>query len=345
MYDQGQLRTELSQDLISVKIDFLKKIMKLFFEKNMKIEIAQDITSRLTKEINDLMPPQNAKVAVIGLFQVQLANLGDFWGYLNSVEYNSSKAYGETHADRYQIYLKDRDNFWNYANVIDSILGGGGSLVGGSVEGVKDEIKKVFEGNKEVTSLEIGEVKDPVQRYIEVRFIIGGYPVTATFDRVGSALKKISVYEQVVSVEVVKLEDLFKLVDEKMANQFKLPVGTGTDISANIKDNAQRIAKLYLVNKIKAAGFEVTEDQISLVDETNLIYRVNQIFLKATPDTLVTFDFSATTERASNLYFSLKEKPIVLQGDYALVEIHDLIANNQVEAKGQVKKIPRGGLN
>jgi hypothetical protein len=110
-----------------------------------------------------------------------------------------------------------------------------------------------------------------------------------------------------------------------------------------MKINAQRIAKLYLLNKIKAAGFEATESQISLLDETNLIYRVDQVFMKAAADTLVTFDFSATTEKASNLYFSLKGKPIVLSGEYALVEIHDLIANGQVEVKGTVKKTPRGG--
>jgi len=123
LYDQGQLRTELSQDFISRKIDFIRRLMNLFFDQNMDVQAAKDIVSRLIEEINDLMPPESTKVAVIALFESQLNNLGDFWGYLNSAEYNSSKAYGLTHRDRYAVYLKDRDKIWSFANVTDAVLG------------------------------------------------------------------------------------------------------------------------------------------------------------------------------------------------------------------------------
>lgn len=345
LYGQGQLRTELAQDFISRKIDFLRKLMSLFFEDEMNVQVAKNITSRLIEEINDLMPPESAKVAVIALFESQLNNLGDFWGYLSNVEYNSSKAYGLTHKDRYEVYLKNRDKIWSFTNVTDAVLGGDGTISVESLNEVVDQVTDVFNKSGDVKNFEIGEVIDPTQRYVDVEFVIGGYPVSATFDRYDKTLKNIYAYDQLISSENVKLDDLLSLVDEKLADQYKIDSSGGSaDLATNVKNNAQRIAGLYLMNKIKVAGFDVKENQIQLVDEDNFVYRVDNVALEDMSDVIVTFDYLSKAEKVTNLYFLFKGKPIVLVGEYTLKELHDIIVNNEVEAKGEVQKTQRGGI-
>ncbi|MFA6917423.1 MAG: hypothetical protein WC285_01120 [Candidatus Gracilibacteria bacterium] len=343
LHDVGQLRTELSQDFISRKIDFLRKLMSLFFEEDMDVQRTKEITSRLIGEINDLMPPQNAKVAVIALFESQLNNIGDFWGYLNSVEYNSSKAYGATHKDRYKIYLEDRDRIWSFMNVTDAVLSVNGTISAASLNEMKDGIIKFFQANKDVKTINIAEeISDPTQRYAKVGFVLGGYPVDAIFDRYDKTLKNVYVYKQLISSENIKLDNLLALIDKKLSDEFIVEDVDGSNLSTDIANNAQRVAKLYIAGIVKAAGFEITEDQIKLVDEENIVYRVDKVFLKSMPEVTVIFDYLSNKEKVAGLYFIIDGKPIVLDGEYTLNELRDLITSRQFETAGQVKKTSRG---
>jgi hypothetical protein len=343
-HEQGQLRTELSQDFISRKIDFLRRLKDLFFNNLVDVDEAEEISRILTKGIYYLSPAESAKVAVSALFQSQLDDMTDFWGYLDDVEYNGSKAHGLTHSDRYKAYLEERNTVWTFDTMIDDVLGGSGTVAAGTIDKIKGEITLELTKNKDVVNLQVADIHDAKARYIEVKYVLGGYPVKAIFDRDSKSLKDVFVYEQAISEELVKPDDLLKLIDEKLSSRYKIePVGTG-NFEDSVKKNAERIAKLYLIGKIKAAGFEVTEGQIALVDETALIYRVEKVFLKDIKDTIVTFDYLSTQEKVSNLYFELKGTPIVLAGEYTLEELNALISNGEVEKKGEVKKTQRGGI-
>jgi len=347
-YEQGQLRTELGQDFISRKIDFLRRLMSLFFDDLVTVQQAQEIARNLTEGIYNLTPPESAKIAVTALFQTQLDSLTDFWGYLDNVEYNGSKAHGLTHKDRYEAYLQERDRVWTFETMMDAVLGGGATVSVGAMDRIKSDIIEELT-NKDVTNLEVADVDNPNARYVEVKYVLGGYLVKATFDRDGidkdgKSLKNVYVYDQLISEELVKPEELLSLIDQKLVSQYKIePARTG-NLAESVKNNAERITKLYLVNKIKTAGFEITEDQIKLVDEVNLVYRVEKVFLQSAEDTLVTFDYLSDQEKVSNLYFELKGTPMILTGEYSLQELHDLISDNQVEVKGEVKKTQRGGV-
>lgn len=344
LFDQGQLKSELSSDLISRKLDFLRRLIKYFFDEDMEVNRAKDIVARLVEEINDLMPAQGAQVAVVSLFETQLKNLGDFWGYLNSAEYNSTKTYGLTHKDRYAVYLQDRDKIWSFVNVTEDVLGKNDETKQFTVDDVKAEVQAVFDKTQMVTNLEMDPLTDVNQRFVKVRFVMGGYVVGATYDRDGETVKEVKVMDTVISDEPVKLDSLMQMIADKFSDQqgkVQAPIA-GSDINKDIETNAQRIARIYISNKIQAAGFTISENQVKLVDEAKVIYRVENIMVKSSPDIVVTFDYMATKEKVANLYFKLKDQPIVMDGEYTIAEVHDLIVNNQVESKGQPKKMSRG---
>lgn len=341
-YEHGQLKTELAQDFISRKIDFLRRLMNLFFEELVDVQSAKDIADNLIEGIYNLTPPESARTSVTALFQAQLSTITDFWGYLDNVEYNASKAYGNTHKERYETYLKERKKIWTFETMTDVVLGGHGAVTIESLTRVKTEIVGKLTMDKNVTNLQVAEVKDPNARYVEVKYILGGYPVDATFDRDGQTLKDVSVYGESISVEAVKPEDLLKLVDEKLSGKYNLnAVVIDVSFDDSVKTNAKRIAELYLINKIKIDGFEISEGQIKLVDENALIYRIDRIFLGSAKETIVTLDYLSTQEKVTNLYFELNGKPIVLAGEYTFEELRDMISSNQVEEKGEVKKTAR----
>ncbi|MDD3862046.1 MAG: hypothetical protein PHP74_04140, partial [Candidatus Gracilibacteria bacterium] len=277
-YEQGQLKTELGQDFISRKIDFLRKLMNVFFDESVEVQAAKDIANNLIEGIYNLTPPESARTSVTDLFQSQLSNLADFWGYLDNVEYNVSKVYGASHKERYQTYLLERDRVWTFETMTDAVLGGGGSVSSGTMDKIKNDIVGRLMDDKNVSNLEVAEVKDPNARYVQVKYVLGGYPVEAIFDRDGKTVKDVYVYDELISHEAVKPSDLFVLIDEKLSEKYDLSGGEGAyGIEEAVKNNAERIAKLYLINKSKIAGFEVSEDNIKLVDEELLIYRIDKM--------------------------------------------------------------------
>lgn len=307
---------ELAQELISNKIDFLKRLMKFFFDEEIEVSEAKQILSRLVEEIDELMPVDGANVAVIELFETRLEDIGDFWGYLNSPEYHISKTYGLNHQDRYETYLEEKDRIWDFINIQEEVLGE--VVVEVTVEDVMAAIEAVFLENEEISEVEVDELASSDERYVVVRGVIGGYPFDAVYDRDKELLSEVYTYNEPVSDRAVKLDNLLSLLQERFANLTELDLG---DEELTLESVAERAARLYIAELIAGYGFEILMDDVSVVDELNAIYRIEEVSKQDSNDVIVTFDFVMNGEKVINLYLEVKGEPVVLDGEYTLEEL------------------------
>ncbi|MFH1284932.1 MAG: hypothetical protein ABIH78_05110 [Candidatus Peregrinibacteria bacterium] len=322
LYEAGQLKDELSQEFISNKISFLKRMRGFFFGEEITVAEAKSILARLVNEIDDLMPAEDSGVAVIELFQAQLEDIGDFWGYLNSPEYHISKTYGNTQKERYESYLADKDRIWSIVNIQEDILG---DNVGEfTLDDAKREILSVFAQNSDVSDVELEDLTDPSQRRVKVKGVIGGYSFEAVYDRDKDNLTDVYSYGNIVSDRPLNLDNLLDLLKGKFAD-LETPVDEEGEPLTE-ETIAERRARLYVVQVVSDAGFAIEMDNVSIIDSANSVYRVREVTIPGHDDVLVTFDYMILRgERATNIYLSVKGKPVVLNDELTLAELKDVI--------------------
>lgn len=320
LYDEGDLKNELRQAIISTKIDFLKRVMRFFFESELNIKEAKEIISILVEEINQIMPVDNSEVAVTEIFQSELQDVANFWGYLNMPEYNSSKTYGLTHKERYETYLLEKDRIWSFISVQKEILGEdtGPEL---NEEEIRKEVFAAFLPELGFSDVRVGEVSGSDQRYVQVAAVVEGYSFKALYDRDQNTVKDIYVYDQLISDRAVQLSDLISLVKNKFADL----VGDSAEEDASEESFAERTARAFVAKKIGEAGFEVEAEDVSVVDESGAVYRVEKVALGGNEGVLVTFDFVMSSEMAKNVLLSLKSGPVVMDGEYTLEELVGIV--------------------
>ncbi len=308
---------ELSRELISNKIDFLKRLRKFFLDGEIEVAEAKQILSRLVEEIDELMPLDGSDVAVIELFETRLDDIGDFWGYLNSPEYHISKTYGATHEERYESYLDEKDKIWDFINIQEDVLGE--TVVEVTVADVVAEIEAVFFASADISEVEVGEIEAVDERYINVQGVVGGYPFDAVYDRDKDLLNDVYTYNELISDRPVKIGNLLALLQERFADLADVDFGEEEEFT--IESVAERAARLFIAELIAGHGFVIEMDDVSVVDELNAIYRVEEIYGDGNEDIVMTFDFVMNGEKAINLFLVVKGDPFVLDGEYTLEEL------------------------
>ena len=316
LYEDGRLNDELRQSMIDVKIDFMKRLIKFFFNDQVSVDEAKKILSRLNQEIKELMPDES-NAAVLDLFELRLEDVGDFWGYLNSPEYHMLKVYGINHEEKYQSYLEDREIIWSIIDFQEDVLGESFTEV--TVEDVRREVSTVLEA-AEVKEYDIGTIEDISQRYVKVKGVTGGYPFEALYDRDKISLKDVYVYDELISDRSVKLHNLLPLIYDQFA---ELDHTQYEEEEYSVESFAERAARLYISELVKEAGFVVEFEDVSVVDEEGAVYRVEGITLETYDDILVTFDFK--NEKATNLFISIGGRPTVFEAEYTLEEVKGII--------------------
>jgi|GEM_PF-928265 len=324
LYEDGQLKNELTQDLINEKIELLKRLMKFFFDEKVSVEDSKLIMSRLIEEINGLMDPTKAQDAVVKLFESQLKTIVDFWGYLKSPEYYSSKVYGLNHKDRFQTYLKEREKILSFINIQEDILGVN-SQKQLTASDVALEIQQIITKNKEIKEFQMDQIVDINQRYVNIKGLVSEFPFEAVYDRSSQVIKDVKVNGEIISTDPIKIDSLSKLVNDKYG---VVDPDKPTQQDPNqlaVETNAQRIARIYISKKIAEVGYTITEKNVQLVDEINSIYRITDVFVKGYEKVLVTFDYDFKLEKATNVFFTFDGKPIVVEGSYGIKDIYDMI--------------------
>lgn len=345
LFDESQLKQELRQDLVSNKIDFLKRLMNLFFEDKIAVDQARKIVARLIKEVDSLMPPDNSGVAVIELFQNRLKDVTSFWGYLNDPEYYASKAYGDDQKTRYEAYLHDNNRIWTFIDIQRDVLGRTATIVV-TVADIKKEIEAVLAANESIKSYKVGKIESTEDRYVPVEIEVDGYTVKAEYDREYDALRNVYVYGELISSDSVKLDNLLAILDKKFSPESTDSTISDADDDTATETSAQRIARRYIADMVSKAGFVAAEDNVAIVNEDDNVYKISNVLLSGNANIYVSFYFSMEDEKAYDVSMQFSDQKITLAGKYTLSELHDSVVtevsggdtSGHASADGQAQK-------
>ena len=321
----GQLKDEQKQEFVSEKISFLKRLKKFFFDSEVDIENAKKVTRFLIESIDDYMPSKTSQNAVVGLFEKELNDVGDFWGYINNAEYSKSPLYGQTHKERYEVYLKERDQLVTIIDVQKDILGSD-AVATVTLSDVKNDIETIFWeiGAKDV---KVGDIADVHDRFVKVAAVLNGYVFNAEYDRENNSVREVYAYGEKLTDSSVKLS----LLAEFLAKNLEDVVS-----EANVKEgaesetNAQKIVKTLIAKKISENGFNAGMGDVDILDPVNAVYRLNEV---STQGALikVSFDYFANDETVKNVFVFKDKDGVALTGEFPLADLKGIVEDEHLE--------------
>ncbi|MBI4235220.1 hypothetical protein HY604_02885 [Candidatus Peregrinibacteria bacterium] len=322
LYQDGQMKNELKQTLITAKITFLKRLMAYFFGEKVNVVTAKKIVSRLVAEINALMPEFSSSVAVVEIFESELAEIADFWGFLNTPEYQTSKTYGLTQKARYESYLSEKDRIWNFVNVQEDVLGDSPKEITEAT--IVVEITQAFAEVSGIDNLKIDPITDLSQRFVKIAATVQGYPITGMYDRDSGLIKEVYAYDELISDRAVKLSSLFSILSNKFANIVPEVTAEDGKEEPSVETYAQRFARSFVAKRVGEAGFILEMENVEVVNELNAVYRVKGAQISENDKVLLTFDFLMNGEMATNVYVTVDKTPLVIEGKYTLEELYGI---------------------
>jgi hypothetical protein len=315
--DDEYFKNELLQSFVSSKIDFLTRAW--FYLKNdlITVSLAREVYETLFFEINDVLESEGvSELAVLELFERQLKSLADQYAYLNNVQYNSSIFYGVNHEERFASYLRDRQIVPNISSVLK-----GEEIDKKSVDELSEEIVQ-FLTNNSFTNIDLENFEDDSVRFVKLKATLSGFDFQAEFDRFQNSFRNIYAYEQLVSESPVRLSNMQSLMQRKFSLITPLPKEEQDEI---IETHAQRVAKNFILQKIREQGFTLELDNIVITRNDSSVFRVSDVRVPDNNDVLITFDFVTTDEKVRNLYLNYEGRPVVLDGPYDLIELKTMV--------------------
>jgi hypothetical protein len=329
LYYSGQLKEELKQSFVSKKIKFLKRLKYFFFNELIELDATKEVMKYLVESIDDYMPAKTSQNAVIEIFEKELAGIGNFWGYVNNIEYSKSQLYGGSHKERFEVYLEEKDRVTSILDVQRDILGGD-VIVDIKPADVSFEIKKIFE-NAGYSEVYVEELDDIHKRFVKVAGMIGGYSFDAEYDREYGYVRNINAYGENLtenSVKINGLEDfLAKKLAEKVGDLDVLEELSSEDGDANSETNAQKIAKAIIAKEITEAGFNTAIDDVEILDPVLATYRLNDLVVIGEVELLVSFTYLANEGNVTSIFVVKEGEGTILTGEFPLEDLKDVITS------------------
>ncbi len=258
-------------------------------------------------------------MAVIELFEAQLNDIEDFWGYLSSADYQT-KFYGSTHEERYEAYLKEREQVFDFDDLREGVFGEV-TEEAVSVEELALKVEEILAAKAEISSVVV-EAEDAKERYLPISAVVGGYPFKALFDRDTELLSEVFAYDEEVSSRPVPAEKLFGLIAQKFGDLAEDSAEDATEEELAVESVAARRARLYVSEVLGDLGLEVSIEDVSTVSATEAIYRVSEVFLADTDEEVrASFEVMMNGEKVRGLFVTVSGEPQFLEGEFTLEEL------------------------
>jgi len=337
LYYVGQAREEMKQTFVSEKITMLKNLKDFFFDEKIAIEDARKVMSYLVQSINDYMPAKTSKNAVIALFESELKDIGNFWGYINNVEYAKSSLYGTTHSERFKIYLAEKNQVTSILDVQRDILGSD-VIVAETPSDVQAEVERVLTASG-ATSVVVEEMDDVQKRYVNVAASLGGYEFNGEYDRDYGYLRNVYAYGQLISESNVKVDALASLLSKTLSSVVSttgldvkkaVPRDSSEEASIIAETNAQKIAKTIIAKQVIEAGFNATMEDVDILDPTIALYRINGVSLITNSNMKVSFDYLANDSIVKNIYIQVGSEGKSVAGELPFDTLKDVVSSENI---------------
>lgn len=314
-YDLNEERQAFVQD----KIRVLTRLVELIDDELVGIDDGSDLAYQLIDEANDLLQDITVQTAVIDYFDEKLEELGKMMEFINSPDYELAQGTFEDKFDAYQNKEQEMDDLSDY------ILGitDGEEISGVSLEDAQAEAETAFR-DQGITYTALVPLGDTNYRLFSVE---GGrvdlIDFQASYDRITGIVYDLEVEGDIFSVGV-RLEDLKAAVEEAVKDEVEdpdnlLPEDTGRQLTA-LESFAIGLVETTLVS----AGFDVIEDQISVVDLDENLFQVELVILHSDGDIDVSFRYDADDEYATEVIGEV-DGVLFAIGEAALSNLEDAV--------------------
>ncbi|MBT3864756.1 hypothetical protein HOE67_01715 [Candidatus Peregrinibacteria bacterium] len=326
LYYGGELKEEAKQSFVRRKIDFLKKLKRFFFEEEVGLSEARSVISILVEDLDDYMPTRTSENAVIGLFERELTDIGNFWGYINDIEYSKSSLYGSSHKERYAVYLEEKDQVLSILDVQRDVLGD--VVQSMSPSEVALDIRAKLEGVG-AKNVRVEMPASVTQRYIRVAAVLGGHVFDAEYDRDYGTVKNVYAYGSLLSGASVKLTALEEFLFGSLVDVVE-DTNISIDEEASMETNAQKIAKSIIAKKLVEAGFGVDMEDVEVIDPVNAVYRVNDVLVEEEGEAVtISFDYLANEASVENLFILKEGEGVNISGEFPLDDLRRLVLSGK----------------
>ncbi len=325
---EGNDKNEEKQTIISDKIDFLRQLKVFFLADKIQLDDAKQIVFRLFKEADDLQLPADQQAAIGDLFAKRLQDFGVFFRYLSSPEYVSTNLHGTTRQQQFDAFLQAQQEQIDINQVRKEILGDQtNSTV--SVTQILAGVEKDF-GSVGVTNLQLGNLDNTTVRFVEIKTATYNNVVfQAQYDWDKKLISAVTSNGAVLSNDGIRIENLPLLLNGQTSpnNPTTNPVTTvpttpATTTPTPTVSKTDRVAKILLIQKLKANGISVSEDQIMIVNISQNAFSIQGAHLVTDQqNTSFNFYMQGKDSMVSALVVNLASGAKNVDGVFALSEL------------------------
>lgn len=310
---EGNDKNEERQTIISTKIDFLKQLQSFFLAQKVALNDARLIATRLINEIKDLQP--GGDVGVANLFALRLADYGNFLRFLYTT--NVSQLRGSSPQNEYDSFLRLQKEQLSIEQVIQEFLGEEEAAEPSiTVQGILDQVAEDFE-NANIVNVQVASPASPQEAYVRiVSAELDGVTFSGDYDWNRKLISQVRSGGELIAEQPTRLSALVFLL--KPPAEEPAPVAPQPVTPAPQVSQAERVAKILLLQKLKQNGISAAEENIVVRDIDAGDFVVNGATLVENGDLQMAFAFQNKTNEVSTL---LVRTPM---GDIRADETYDI---------------------
>ena len=281
---------------------------------------------RLFREADDLQLPPDQQVAVNELYAKRLEDFGVFFRYLNSPEYVGTTLHGASRKNQFQEFVQAQEEQISIDEVRQEILGNQTAPVV-TTDQILSQIQKDFAAIG-ATSVSLGTLRDISQRSISVSNVaVAGVSVRGQYDWNNKLLSEIYAGNALLSTEPVKLSNLELLVKTKTQQPKPQPAvqpepePSPTPVPVPTVSKTERVAKILLIQKLKAGDIGTTEADLVINDLSKSFFTVGNAILVSDQSISFSFDVAGKNSIVTNLvvHTAAGDKPV--EGSLNLADV------------------------
>lgn len=335
----GRDKKEERQVLTSFNVDLIRKMRGYFFDERIAVTDARLILLRLMQDITAAIPDIDTGSA--SYFQESLTAQQDFWLYVNSPDYATSQLYGTTHKERFVAFQKAQKENKEIAQLQQGLV----STLPQDVSDAKDtlvDIQKAFQ-RVGVSKLRLAPLLDKDQQSVFIQSAeYSGIPFSAIYDRSRRLVSDVIVYNEKVFSSAVPIDALRNVFRPKTdsASSGKTAFASAPEPSQGEENRVEKVAKLFLINKLSDLGIQVSPDSISTLKFDTKTFHITSAKVTLAKET-ITFDATVTLadNTVTDVQVSVLKTPQSIPGSISLADLPQKVKDfYQVAFAAQIEK-------
>lgn len=320
---EGNDKNEERQTIISTKIDFLKRLQTFFLAGNLDLDNARVVATRLITEIKDLQP--DATVGVSSLFELRLENYGEFLTFLNTT--TVSELRGVSPQGKYDDFLDEQRELGAVDEVIRDFLGEEPAGPGFTVQDLKNQVITDF-GEIGIVDLEFGTIIDTEQRNIPVENVVfNDVRFNALYDWQRQQISQIESGETMIQADPVRLNVLPGILKPLYTEEITEPPSVieppvvEQPVEPEEISQAERVARILLIQKLKESGLEVKDADIQVPDLQAGLFVVGNAVLVSNDKVQAAFAYDNKQDQATSIIIRTPAGDFQLNDTLTLAEM------------------------